>query len=64
MMPMAGWGDGGAGLAHGAPSSAFFICPSPGEGECSFCSCCLLWIFLCSCCFASVEGDDRMLTLG
>lgn len=60
MKPMVGWGDGGVGLAHGPPSSALLLCPSPGNGEWSFCSCCFLWIFLWSCCFASTEGEEMV----
>lgn len=62
-MPMVGWGDGGMGLPQGT-LSALFVWPSPGKGECSFCSCCLLWIFLWSCCFASTVGEDRVVTWG
>lgn len=63
-MPMVGCGDGGVELAQGTPSSAFLICPSPGKGECNFCSCCFLWIFLWSCCLASTDGEDRVVTWG
>lgn len=63
-MPIVGWGDGGVGLPQDTPSSAFLICPSPGRGDVSFCSCCFLWIFLWSCCFASTDGEDSMVTWG
>lgn len=64
MMPIVGWGDGGGGLAHGPQSSGFLPCPSPGEGEWSFCSCCFLWIFLWSCCLASTEGEEMLVPCG
>lgn len=64
MMPIVGWGDGGGGLAHGPQSSGRLPCPSPGEGEWSFCSCCFLWIFLWSCCLASTEGEEMLVPCG
>lgn len=63
-LPMAGCGDWGVGLLQATPSSALLVCLFAGRGECSFCSCCFLWIFFCSCCFASTDGDDSIVIWG
>lgn len=66
-MPM-GCGDKIAGLPLGrlgtpllVALSNFLAGDSPGNGDCSFCSCCFFWILRCNCCFASI-GEGRVFT--
>ena len=68
-MPIVGCGESIAGLPQGMVgpgvlASALLTWHSLGRGEWSFCSCCFLWIFRCSCCFASTEGEGRVFTCG